>query len=338
MSASEDLQLSIPTTGTAGSPKSHVVYNIHIALPLRSYVLSKRYSEFADLHSSLLATTGVAPPAPLPPKHFIASTIQSSSLIEQRRVGLELYLLSIRDHEDNGWRSCPEWRQFLGLPVYKKPSGFINKGIGTPQEWNDVLRETKQLLQITRTHLIRRTEASSVSESHSESAGAKRALVSAGIKISNMASSLETMEVPEGEKRRRRDLVEVLKQERDGLEILSMNIKSQSPSLDRSPPHARNMKSPTRRVFGAIKETEKTRQLDNSGLLQLQTEIMSDQDSHLLEFERILARQKELGQAINQELSSQHQLLSETDTDLDRTQTRLKIATKHVERLKQGNN
>lgn len=98
------------------------------------------------------------------------------------------------------------------------------------------------------------------------------------------------------------------------------------------------------RAFGAAavqrkkdqlaKETEVTRGLDNEGLLLNQQQIMGDQDQQVQQFGSILARQKQLGITIGQELETQNQILDELDGDVGRTQTKLKFANKKLQKIK----
>ncbi|CRK14137.1 hypothetical protein BN1723_017372, partial [Verticillium longisporum] len=47
-------EISIPSTIlSTGESKPFTLYNITLRLPLRSFVVQKRYSDFASLHSSL---------------------------------------------------------------------------------------------------------------------------------------------------------------------------------------------------------------------------------------------------------------------------------------------
>jgi hypothetical protein len=70
------------------------------------------------------------------------------------------------------------------------------------------------------------------------------------------------------------------------------------------------------RVLG--KETERTRELDNQGVLQLQKQTMQDQDQNVDELLKIIIRQRELGQAIHEELEVHNDLLRLADEDTDR--------------------
>ena len=58
-------EIAIPSTSVSneGASKPYTLYNITLRLPLRSFVVQKRYSDFATLHSTLLSQVGTAPPA-----------------------------------------------------------------------------------------------------------------------------------------------------------------------------------------------------------------------------------------------------------------------------------
>ncbi|ORY95089.1 hypothetical protein BCR43DRAFT_495129 [Syncephalastrum racemosum] len=94
------------------------------------------------------------------------------------------------------------------------------------------------------------------------------------------------------------------------------------------------------RAFGTaaaknmVTETEQTRGLDNEGLMQHQQQIMADQDDQVEHFNAILARQKQLGIAIGDELETQNQVLDELDNDVGRTHTKLKFAKKKLGTIK----
>lgn len=130
----------------------------------------------------------------------------------------------------------------------------------------------------------------------------------------------------EGELRRRKDLLVNARKEKDGLEDL-LNAMAAKGRIDNAVASIEDKEAlvggasnrkPARsgRVLG--KETERTRELDNQGLLQLQRQTMDDQDQDLEELRKIVARQKELGIAINGELQVQNDLLRLADEDADR--------------------
>ena len=82
------------------------------------------------------------------------------------------------------------------------------------------------------------------------------------------------------------------------------------------PSNGRRTPARSGRVLG--KETERTRELDNQGVLQLQKQTMQDQDQSVEELMKIILRQRELGQAIHEELEVHNELLRLADEDTDR--------------------
>lgn len=117
------VEISIPTTSISEATKSFTVYNISLRLPLRSYTVQKRFSDFLALHQSLIAQAGAPPPSPLPQKSWFSRTINNPMLTEERRRGLETYLRTINETSDGRWRKTLAWRTFLNLPA---PSSSAN--------------------------------------------------------------------------------------------------------------------------------------------------------------------------------------------------------------------
>ncbi|KAI8144789.1 hypothetical protein BJV82DRAFT_643984 [Fennellomyces sp. T-0311] len=174
----------------------------------------------------------------------------------------------------------------------------------------------------------------------------------------------------EGELRRRQDMLHTLKSEKDTLMKLVNSTRQEqlyapSPAasaqkqadrkalLDTSDDY--NYGFPTTksatpsaspqprrrngRAFGAqakafANETEETRGLDNEGLMAYQQQVMSDQDQQVEQFSAILARQRQLGYAIGDELEAQNQVLDELDSGVDRTNVKLKFAKKKLGAIK----
>jgi regulator of vacuolar morphogenesis len=129
----------------------------------------------------------------------------------------------------------------------------------------------------------------------------------------------------DGEVRRRKDLLINARKEKDGLEDLlnAMAAKSRVDNVvasvqDKEALVGSASRKPARsgRVLG--KETERTRELDNQGVLQLQRQTMDEQDQSVEELLKIIRRQKELGIAINEEVEVQNALLSMANEDAER--------------------
>ncbi|KAL4892991.1 hypothetical protein BDV59DRAFT_193496 [Aspergillus ambiguus] len=371
------------------SPTSppYTVYNITLRLPLRSFTVAKRYSDFASFHATLTNQTNAAPPVPLPSKSWFSNTVSNASLREERRQGLEAYLRAINDAGDSRWRNSPAWRAFLNLPSAATASANGNGStisarlhaaitepgnpagthspITDPTLWLDCYRDMKSHLHDARLHLTRRDQETTPQKQHESSAKAKSSLVRAGSLISALDDGLKHLgdssngrtqspsaagrngdgrrggsSLGEGELRRRKDLVINARKEKDGLEDL-LNAMAAKSRVDKAVASIQDKEAlvggagrksaRSGRVLG--KETERTRELDNQGVLQLQRQTMEEQDQSVEELMKIVNRQKELGIAINAELEIQNELLKLTDEDADRLQKKVDIGKKRIGKI-----
>jgi len=301
------------------------------------------------LQDQFVHVLGVAPPISLPKKHILSSTLNNPGLIEQRRKGLEEYLQAILNAEDHRWRESPPWRTFLNLPVLNKHSRRDEKA--SEEDWLDIHKHAKSLLQDARQHLSRRSTAPTIKDQHAASAAAKRCLVLAGTKVTALQNTLNALEsdqdydkgsyLGEGELRRRRDLVRELNTEILGLERLSQSIAIQRMPLslpgafeqDSNRLFPQQKPASKGRVFGAPPETERTKGLDNAELLQLQTTIMNEQEDQMDGFLKQVRRTRTLAEQINEELNSQVDLLDGLEEDVDRVGDKIKKAAKRTDKL-----
>ncbi|PQE12956.1 PX domain-containing protein [Rutstroemia sp. NJR-2017a BBW] len=372
------LEISIPSTilSNDSNGKPYTLYNITLRLPLRTFVVQKRYSDFVALHSSLTSLISSPPPAPLPAKTWFKSTVSSPELTETRRQELETYLRSIAENPDRRWRETSVWRSFLNLPstsgnasVSSAREGLIaasQRGTGSngalmadSQVWLDVHRELKGQLHDARLFLGRRDSATTAAGQYEAGAKAKTCLVKAGGLIRDLEEGLKFMsegdkngrgeaKVGAGELRRRRDLLGSAKVEKEGLEKLavSLAVKNQNggatggsgsaaaTQADKSALFGPGVTKPSGRVLGApVPETNKTRELDNEGVLQLQKQMMQDQDLDVDELAKIVRRQKEMGLAIHGELELQNEMLKRVDEDADRVKGKMDIAKKRIAKI-----
>lgn len=351
------VEIAIPNTQVSNSTKPYTLYNITLRLPLRSFTVQKRYSDFVCLHQSITSQADAPPPASLPGKSWFVRTISNPQLTEERRKGLETYLKTINEDSDARWRSTSAWRTFLNLPstiassASSTASGLHGALTGPngggapivdPTVWLDCYRDLKVQLHDARLHLTRRDQATKAQEQHDSSAQAKRCLVKAGSMISALDQGLKNQAGPpadilgEGELRRRRDLIAGARKEKEGLEDL-LNAMAAKSKLDNTVAAAQQKQAlvgsqPKQgRVLG--RETAKTRELDNQGVLQLQKQMMQEQDLDVEELRKVVVRQKELGIAINNELEVQNEMLKMADEDVDRLQGKLVVAKKRIGKI-----
>ncbi|WEW60563.1 hypothetical protein PRK78_006050 [Emydomyces testavorans] len=349
----------------SNTSKPYTIYNVAIRLPLRSFSIQKRYSDFTSLHSSLIEQTTLPPPAPLPPKSWISKTTTNPTLLEERRQGLETYLRAINESEDPQWRDSSAWRTFLNLPsaalshtpsrassLHAAITGPGAAPITDPITWLDCHRDVKAHLHDARLHLTRRDQASTPQKQHECSAQAKSSLVKVGTMIAALDEGLKNLgdasgwggaKLGEGERRRRKDLLASAQKEKEGLENL-LNAMAAKSKLDSAVATIQDKQAlmgssgggqGKPKVGGRIlgKETEQTRPLENEGVLQLQKQIMEDQDVGVEELRKIVARQKELGIAINNELEVQNAMLNIVDEDVERVGRKIQIGRKRADKI-----
>ncbi|KAK4696821.1 regulator of vacuolar morphogenesis, partial [Lecanoromycetidae sp. Uapishka_2] len=352
------VEILIPNAQTSNTPKPYTIYNITLRLPLRSYTQQKRYSDFTALHSALVFQVGAAPPTSLPTKSWFTRTTSSPELTEERRQGLEAYLTTINSIEDERWRNTSAWRAFLNLPSNNSSKSSLSQGLHSamnggapitdPVVWLDHHRDLKSQLHDARLNLTRRDQAPTAQAQHESSAQAKKCLVRAGTMIGSLDTGLQNLSSPrssshlgEGELRRRRDLLSSAKREKEGLENL-LNAMAAKATVDQAVAAtvadksslmnvSKNKQPASGRVLG--KETEKTRALDNQGVLQLQKQLMQEQDEDVDILARAMARQKELAIQIQEELEVQDSMLEMLDEDVTRVQGKMDVARNRIGKL-----
>ncbi|KAI1114548.1 Phox homologous domain-containing protein [Nemania sp. NC0429] len=364
-------EITIPTTSLhtpADKAKPYTLYNITLRLPLRTYVVQKRYSEFAALHATLTGLVGVPPPAPLPPKSWFKSTLSSPELTEDRRRRLESYLRAIAESPDRRWRDTSAWRTFLNLPGLGSAgnsAASVRGGYGNgipnrdaanaaaaqdPGTWLDLHAEMKRDFQEARRCLARRDAATENSAALEAGSAAKKALVKAGGLLGCLRDGLKAMEAArrlgDGEIRRRKDLLAAARVDREDLEKLSSTISATAKALGRGAPSAADKaalvgsaataasKARGGRVLGApLPETEQTRELDNQGVAQLQRQLMRDQDEDVEALTKILRRQREMATAIHQEVEEQTLMLDHVNAQADLVAGKLGVAKNRAKKI-----
>ena len=85
---------------------------------------------------------------------------------------------------------------------------------------------------------------------------------------------------------------------------------------------------------GPAKETERTRELDNEGVLQLQQQIVAEQDQDLVDLTAVVRRMRDMGVQINEELVYQNAMLDQFEGDVERVDGKMKIAKKRIAKIK----
>lgn len=373
MAPALSISIPTTSIATPADGKPYTAYHIVLQLPLRKHEIKKRYNDFVNLHSDLTSQTGQVPPSPLPAKSWLRRTINNEGLTEERRQGLEKYVRGIIESDDARWRSSSAWRAFLNLPSgmsIATANGTIPQQrpgsagpVTDPNQWLDVHRELKNHIQSARQHLKQGEAASTAKAQHSASAEAKASLVRAATSIAQLDDGLKAMsdasrgddagwggakKLGEGELRRRRDLIGAAKKEVEGLEGVLRSMATQtakaSSSINNNAAATAGDKEglwrgtaaakPSGRVLGGPpKETERTREQDNAGVLQLQKQIMQEQDEDVLSLGKTVAKLKDMGILINEELEVQNEMLGLVEQDTERVQGKIDVARRRIKKI-----
>jgi regulator of vacuolar morphogenesis len=349
-------EISIPSTSLhtpSDNSKPYTLYNITLRLPLRTFVVQKRYSDFVTLHQNLQSAVGAPPPVSLPGKSWFKSTVKSPELTEDRRRGLEAYLRAIAESLDRRWRDTSAWRQFMQLPGINSAgnsAASVRAGAGfgipnrdaanaaaaqDPGTWLDLHKEMKGELQEARRCLARREGASDNSTALEAGAAAKRAIVKAGGLLIALGDGLRAIQdgkrLGDGEIRRRKDLLAAAKVDREDLDKLANSIAASAKAGAASGMPSASDKAA---LLGHGPRPERTRELDNQGVVQLQQQMMKEQDQDVESLAKIIRRQREMALEINREVEEQTEMLDQLDTDADRLQTKTDIAKKRVKNIR----
>lgn len=270
--------------------------------------------------------------------------------------------LSLPNTSANGKDGIDKGSAVAAAVEFATRSADLQAAITDPTVWLDVHRELKTHLRDARSLLTRRDQATTAQAQHEANTDAKRSIIRSGTIISALDRGLQTMSgagenatsskrgdaelLGDGELRRRKDLLAAARKERETLEkVLNTytprhgqdgNGSAAASSGDKQElfKGSQNPSGTTtgRRVLGA-KETDKTRELDNVGVLQLQKQIMQEQDSDVTDLTKVVGRMKTMGVQINEELVLQNEMLKMVDQDVDRVGDKINIAKKRVGKI-----
>ena len=151
----------------------------------------------------------------------------------------------------------------------------------------------------------------------------------------------------DGEMRRRKDLMAQARKEKEDLDGLLSKIGTRQDveAVVESLTSTQNGASLPGNTAGKLivaraskgrvlgKETAKTRELDNTGVLQLQQQMMHEQDEDIDVLTAAVIRQRELATQINEELVYQDGLFKVVEEDVDRVHGKIQVAKKRVAKI-----
>uniref|UniRef100_A0A060T575 ARAD1C09724p n=1 Tax=Blastobotrys adeninivorans TaxID=409370 RepID=A0A060T575_BLAAD len=316
------MNVSVPQFDQGSPTKFAIAVNVDRV----SFTVHKRYSDFCAFDEQIQYEMGEPTPAPLPPKKWVGN--KNPQFLEDRRRGLELYLRAIIRRQE--WRESLAFQQFLEVAKHakeSKPSTAVLRS-----QWLKDAEDARSIIASATSSM------SSSSSTPSVSAQVRRAAVVAATKVKDLELALkEDSSLGEGEYRRRKDIVDELSRAAQTLTRPplpgSSSSRSPSPSLFDSNTNATSNTTGRSRVLGAAAETNRTRDLDNRGILQLQTDQMQEQEAALEQLRATISRQRELGETINEELTYQNELLDDLDTNVHATNARLNQARRQVKKF-----
>ena len=323
-------QISILETREISIPSRHTIFQISVTTPVRSWVVSKRYTEFVVLHEKLSQLGSV--PMDLPQKSLFN---MSKSVVEARMVGLQKYLSAIVSQKDPTLKDSKPFLEFLAVPQGHNTSQVT---VNLISRWN--LEKESLVAFLSQIKSVLNDKDRSFSNGDSTVAQTKKFQARKGLKqaqelLGNLKENLNREGMAEGEYQRKLDLLYNMQREIEKLQE-SANASSNRSSVNSSqlfPATAKPTLKSTRK-FGV--ETEETRTLDNNQLLQLQARQLDMQDKALDSLTDIVRRQKEISLVVSQELDHQNALLEQVNESVDQVEDKMKIADKKVHRILRG--
>lgn len=132
---------------TGFSNTKPVYFVIHVALAgHNSYVLRKRYSEFATFSSEIEAEMGEPTPLSLPEKKWIGNT--NEEFLKERRRRLELFLRQIIKQEE--WREALALQKFLETASHMRSDSRMKNNLQSATEWAKAVAEVRNMIQLIR--------------------------------------------------------------------------------------------------------------------------------------------------------------------------------------------
>lgn len=287
--------------------------------------------------------------------------------LEERQYALERYLRAILSSPDDRWTRTQAWSQFLelenegnagsdgtdfGLGKTSGPSIISNSS-----SWTIEYQTISKSMRSIRIRLVNQTSHFAEKDAVT-SAQIGHALMSLGSRITSLQTSLDILASKETlsqlELDRRIDLCERLASEREALISTSQKISQDRRTSHQTSITASSADQNRQELFGGnremgggskpakgqgrilgqpSRETSITRAIPTTGLLDLQSSQMKEQDASLDTLAAIIARQKTLGLAIQSEVASQNELLDRLTIESDQFDSKLKREQKQIKRL-----
>ncbi|CAH2355815.1 vacuolar morphogenesis protein 7 [[Candida] railenensis] len=334
---------SIPTTSTQ---KNVIYYHVNIKLPLRSITTLKRFSDFYSLVDSLCSNLKIKVkdfPYELPSKKIGSSWFsgsENSPLVQDRALELSKFVNSII--QDRELQNHPLVHQFLELPLNFKFTEAITKPKSSGNDLDDLVLPSDQSL-VTNWQEYARKFKFHISQLSSQASSASS--ITSRLEIREKVTKVIKPNLIKLERAANENATDKLEVKRKQMVLsdISSELESLLKKLE-SPKSAANSSTNnrldllgSRRVFGGnteqASETNDTLPLNNQELIQQQVQVQKNQDQEIEQLRKIIQRQRQIGEVINNEVMEQNDILDGLNEDVERTSEKLRSAKTRVRKL-----
>lgn len=294
-------------------------YNIKVRLPLRSIEVGRRYSEFVALVQSLCQELGISVsdfPYVLPPKSGVF--LNKVKVASDRKDKLARFLNQLV--KDPELQNRAPLHRFLQLPPRFQFSRD-NAQQSLNQDSKFLIDEPAENIDASDWlyffRVVRSNVQSMEQETSLEAKVANREKLQKYIRPNlekltlALQHQVQNSEISKGESRKRNAQLQTLL---SSLETVSAPPPLVGPLLTRK-----------RDQFPA-KETRETTDKSNRELLTMQQQIQLEQDKDIEELRKAIARQKQIGEIINQEIEEQSEMLDAFGEEIDRSARQVRQA------------
>lgn len=304
------------------------MYNVEIRNASSVAKCTKRFSDFLELRDALKLDWDL-------PSRLSSYYKSKQNVTDERKTALEELVRYILNNDS--LKLDDRVLQFFSLPKsFILEDDMVNNDkaklelkskttVDSPQKWMVTYKLSNSTLQDVRNKLFGNYD-----------------IVDIKSKLRTVESNLEPLlnfisvsnELSEYDRKSRKDLLINLKREFIDIQKLASELMiAPNPPSTSLQSQTLNNSNRAGRMLGKPKETELTRKFDNKGLLQVQKDTIKSQDEDLDQLREIIYRQKQMGMAINEELSIHNELLNELNDSVDSSEQKLSTARHKINKI-----
>ena len=306
-------------------------YQINVKLPLRSYTIKKRYSDFDNLVKTLCHHIGINRkdfPYTLPAKRI--HWLNKSNVVEERKQEFTRFLNNML--LDSSLRNEPEFLLFLQLPKnfkFQHRPQIDENGEGGDL-WYDVYRSLKN-------QLLEELNSLKSGQGNTNTVRLKERIhKNYQPTINDLANSAAANNKENKQEMMKRKLYISQVQ---SLVTQIENFKKPN-SWGETDSNGNSNGNGSRRIFGGasggsahVKETDDTIALTNQELLQHQLQIHQNQDKEIEQLRVSIAKQRQIGEAINAEVEEQNSILDQFNEEVENTSDKVQQARRRAKKI-----